>query len=109
MNKYTIKYRKWLKEHGSDAANRYRRASRDRKQAWLNGLKDKPCKDCKRRYPPECMDFDHVKGKRGGIGTMAGLRREVILAEIKKCELVCANCHRIRTKRRQYGRGRRVQ
>ena len=28
---------------------------------------------------------------------LTGFRRETILDEIRKCELVCANCHAVRT------------
>lgn len=81
------------------------KAQADRKYArfrlWLDGLKDKPCADCRTKYPPECMDFDHVVGpKLFKIGDSVGRTRETTLAEIAKCELVCANCHRIRTKER---------
>jgi hypothetical protein len=46
------------------------------------------------------MDFDHVMGdKAGGIGQMvsSGFPLARIRAEIAKCEVVCAVCHRIRT------------
>jgi hypothetical protein len=73
----------------------------------VNKLKDRPCKDCKRKYPPYVMDFDHVKGRKAfaiGDGLRTGKSFEKIVAEIKKCELVCSNCHRIRTHtRRQKG------
>jgi len=46
------------------------------------------------------MEFDHVKDKKVySIGNM-GTRRYGWLAlinEIEKCEIVCSNCHRIRT------------
>ena len=71
-------------------------------QAWLNELKAEPCVDCGDVFPPECMDFDHVRGQKlFGIGLMGTRRRDVVLAEIAKCELVCANCHRIRTRQRE--------
>jgi hypothetical protein len=50
------------------------------------------------------MDFDHVSGKKeNNVGTMVahGWNRDRVLAEIAKCDLVCANCHRIRTKKRK--------
>jgi len=62
-------------------------------------LKSKPCKDCKRRFPPCCMDFHHVRGKkRFEIGDrVCNLPFSRLQKEIKKCEVICANCHRIRT------------
>jgi hypothetical protein len=68
---------------------------------WLLSLKrGLPCTDCGRSYPPQVMQWDHVPGalKLGDISTgFAGRSRDEILAEIAKCELVCANCHAIRT------------
>ncbi len=63
-----------------------------------------PCIDCTTIYPPECMDFDHVRGEKvNNVGTMVthGWSWEKIATEIEKCELVCANCHRIRTRKRR--------
>lgn len=65
-------------------------------------VKSEPCADCGNHYPPECMDFDHVRGKKlFNIGTSyTRYSMEKLLAEIEKCDIVCANCHRIRTKNR---------
>jgi len=46
------------------------------------------------------MQWDHLPGahKLGNLSTtLRGRSREEILEEIAKCELVCANCHAIRT------------
>jgi hypothetical protein len=67
-------------------------------KSWINDLKANPCLDCGRTYPPEAMDFDHVNGdKEAGIAQMWSWGRDKVLAEIAKCELVCANCHRERS------------
>ncbi len=57
-----------------------------------------PCIDCG-EADAVCLEFDHVRGpKRGNIGTMLGDHSwETIEAEIAKCEVRCANCHRRRT------------
>jgi hypothetical protein len=84
-----------------------RRETKTRKRVWLNALKDKPCWDCKHKFPPECMDWDHVRGEKlfcVGYADVQAISRVRVLAEIKKCELVCANCHRIRTTRRARAR-----
>ena len=52
------------------------------------------------------MDFDHVNGdKLDDIFAMRmrTVSREAIAAEIAKCEVVCANCHRARTHMRRIG------
>lgn len=71
--------------------------------ALLAKLKSRPCLDCKRRYPPYVMDFDHVKGRKSfqvSIARRLWVSVARILKEIAKCELVCANCHRERTHKR---------
>jgi hypothetical protein len=75
---------------------------RQRRQ-WLRELKtDKPCTDCGRIFAPEAMEWDHRPGtvKLFEISMMAGRSRKLILEEIAKCDLVCANDHAIRTRTR---------
>ena len=61
-----------------------------------------PCADCGNKYPPECMEFDHLRDKKGYISDMIRTEaREALLEELEKCELVCANCHNIRTAARR--------
>jgi hypothetical protein len=45
------------------------------------------------------LDFDHLKDKRYNVSRMIhdGFSWAAIKKEIAKCEVVCANCHRIRT------------
>jgi hypothetical protein len=49
------------------------------------------------------MDFDHREGEKKLFGLNSVTRRTipVILREIQKCDVVCANCHRERTHQRQ--------
>lgn len=71
-------------------------------KAWMAAIKADPCADCGGRFPPECMDFDHVRGEKiRGVAQMMHYSKARLCAEILKCELVCANCHRTRT----YGYG----
>ena len=52
------------------------------------------------------MHFDHRPGeiKEFEIGfAVRGYSRRRILAEIAKCDLVCANCHAVRIYRRRIG------
>ena len=82
-----------------------RKRNEVRKKDWLQwnrALKaNKPCTDCGQIFHPVCMHWDHLPGyiKSGNISQMVGLAisREIILEEIAKCELVCANCHALRT------------
>ena len=68
---------------------------------WVSEIKESsPCTDCGNFFPYYVMDFDHVHGKKtDGIARLArgyGGKKK-LLEEIEKCELVCSNCHRIRT------------
>jgi hypothetical protein len=56
-----------------------------------------PCVDCGER-DPIVLEFDHLRDKAFTIGQALAKRSwQSILDEIKKCEVVCANCHRRRT------------
>lgn len=59
------------------------------------------CKDCGNSNPI-VLEFDHLPGteKKFNIAkAVSGSTRswKSIQSEIDKCEIVCANCHRIRT------------
>ena len=77
------------------------------RRARVDVLKDRPCHDCGQTFPPECMDFDHRDGTTKADNVSRLLHSwPALLAEIAKCDLVCANCHRIRTRRRLHVRTR---
>lgn len=72
---------------------------------WLDSLKSGvPCKDCGEVFPEFVMHWDHLPGhdKVAAVSRLAREKsRELVLAELAKCELVCANCHAIRTSERR--------
>lgn len=72
-----------------------------RNYALIEELKSVPCKDCGVPYPPVVMDFDHLPGyvKHRKLSDMAKAQysEEAIRREAAKCDVVCANCHRLRT------------
>jgi hypothetical protein len=60
-------------------------------------FKDHPCVDCG-ETDPVVLEFDHTADKSFDIcQKLIDTTWERILAEIEKCEVVCANCHRRRT------------
>jgi hypothetical protein len=72
--------------------------------AYLRSLKERPCADCGQQFPHWIMDFDHTRGEKKfciGDGYFRLAPKEVVDAEIAKCDVVCANCHKDRTWRRQ--------
>ncbi len=83
--------------------NRERRIERkERRRAairrWLYTYKDQHCEctRCEEDRPP-CLDFHHPDEKEQGIATMVvnGYSKESIRAEIDRCIVLCANCHRL--------------
>jgi hypothetical protein len=84
-----------------------KRAARHRRTEWLRQLREGiPCTDCRNVYPFFVMHWDHLPEfqKLGEIsGSLRNHAAAKILAEIGKCELVCANCHAIRTYNRFHG------
>jgi hypothetical protein len=67
--------------------------------------KNKKCIDCGFdgfNYP-EVLEFDHLRDKEFDVSmhTKYTSSLERIQKEMEKCELVCANCHRIRTVNRK--------
>lgn len=67
---------------------------------YVHNLKNNPCMDCGGRFHPVCMDFDHRDPiiKTRNIASMVGrCSLDTIKTEIAKCDLVCSNCHRLRT------------
>ncbi len=54
------------------------------------------CSVCKGKFPLPVYDFHHINDKKDDIARMFNYCSEQeILDEIKKCVLLCANCHRI--------------
>lgn len=91
--KAVVRRQRYVATHREELA-----IKRDARKKLLHELKDHPCTDCKQSFPPYVMDFDHVRGvKLGAPGMMVFGDFDKFLEEIAKCELVCANCHRIRT------------
>lgn len=71
---------------------------------YIQDLKSNtPCMDCKESFPYYVMDFDHVRGqKHKNVSELiVTLSKKKIDEEIAKCEIVCSNCHRVRTHQRK--------
>jgi hypothetical protein len=54
------------------------------------------CIDCGYNEHPAALDFDHVRGEKL-LNVSAAKSIAQAKAEIEKCEVRCANCHRLRT------------
>lgn len=108
----------WRRANPPTAARRLELAEAQRVRAaacrsYVRQVKSEPCVDCRQAFPWYVMQFDHRKGHRGqGDSTVAALvsqgSLERLKAEIAKCDLVCANCHCIRTHLRAVEQGKRI-
>jgi hypothetical protein len=81
--------------------------TREKRKEIIREIKESsPCVDCNISYPYYVMHFDHLDSKTkidkiSNLVQVAGIK--IALDEINKCDLLCANCHSIRTWKRQHG------
>lgn len=93
-NAYTREHYKNNKQYYVDKARRHDNRIKEK----VRQAKEKPCTDCGVQYPYYVMQFDHLGDKAFNIAhRAAGGAWADLENEIAKCEVVCANCHAIRT------------
>jgi hypothetical protein len=78
---------------------RISRTNDENKRKLYAYLSSHPCVDCG-QTDIRCLEFDHVRGNK--TTTISDLIKNAaswstIEAEIAKCEVRCANCHRLKT------------
>jgi L-lysine 2,3-aminomutase len=93
------------KQKGREHFNTYSKLKRsERRKYVLDYLATHPCIDCG-ETDPIVLDFDHRDGeeKKGNVASFVGGVRafDVLIAEMAKCDVRCANCHRRRTAKQQ--------
>jgi len=83
-----------LEKYKSDARKRY-----DYNAEILNEIRKLPCADCGKSYPWYIMEFDHIdpSTKKSQVSAIKSCSLFKLIREIVKCDVVCANCHRVRT------------
>ena len=96
-----LRCRKFAKENPK-ALKALRENTRElyrKRKAQLVAYKGGVCKDCGGVFSPCCYHFDHREpaNKTAGIAQLMHRPTEEAKAEADKCDLVCANCHAIRT------------
>ena len=75
---------------------------------FVRECKSNPCVDCGNTYPYYVMDYDHRDpGQKTNEISRLQVNRSLskLKEEIAKCDLVCSNCHRIRTHMRSWPDG----
>jgi hypothetical protein len=99
-------FRAYFRARGDKHRRQAMEAKRKRMQVLRDYLDEylavHPCADCG-LTDPRILEFDHLEDKMEDIGIL--WRRGRALSELKlevaKCEVVCVNCHRRRTARRE--------
>jgi hypothetical protein len=83
-----------------ERGRRNKKKYRDQALVWvLNYLQSHPCKDCGEK-DLVVLEFDHRQGEKkdGDVSTMISrMSLERVKAEVAKCDVRCANCHRRKT------------
>lgn len=92
-----FKIMQFWRKRNTKKVNELNKRSRDKRQQWINSIKNSPCMDCGKQYPPYIMQFDHRDRSQKVCTIYAAQSIKRIKEEIKKCDLVCANCHCERT------------
>ena len=85
---------------------RNKNRQRKRLRTILLEIKQRPCQDCGGSFHPWVMELDHRDDtiKEAAVADLVskGCTDARLLEEIEKCDVMCANCHRMRTYRRLY-------
>lgn len=79
------------------------RRSTLKKKAIVAEAKARPCTDCGGTFPAVAMDLHHrdPSQKEFGVAQFGKVGVKRLVAEITKCDPLCACCHRIRHAREQ--------
>lgn len=89
-------WRKWYRANAKRKLG-WQKRRRDEIRAWWRELKATKCCERCGETEPDCLHFHH-KDPATKASTLAeaifhAWSRERILAEVAKCEVLCANCH----------------
>ena len=100
-----VSRKEYHRQYRKDNKQRLRWQEHVRAIEWrkklLNIVGSGKCKDCGNE-DYRVLQFDHIEDKVCNVAHYINKNWEKALAEAKKCEVVCANCHTIRTYERRY-------
>ena len=97
-------YKNNSERHKSRVAVRNKRITKELQSIMLEYLLS-GCIDCEEKNLI-VLDFDHVKGEKISAVSMLmrmAVSENTLRKEIEKCEVRCANCHRMKTEERNPG------
>jgi hypothetical protein len=83
----------------------YHTERRDKRRRAIDAYKlERGCIDCGYRGSAVALDLDHTdpSAKVKGVSEMVNHSWKSVLAELSKCDVRCANCHRVKTHRKNH-------
>lgn len=91
LNNYTKEHYQKNKQKYKDKAAKYRLKVKNKLKNYKSNLFCVVCKESESC----CLDFHHINDiKLDNISNLLNTSWEIIKKEIKKCIVLCANCHR---------------
>jgi hypothetical protein len=87
-------------ERNSDLVKQKSKEKKESMKRFVDAVKSFPCQDCESFWPVCAMQLDHREPsqKVKQVSTIINFGSwSKTVEEIMKCDLVCANCHAIRT------------
>ena len=89
-------------EHKKETIKRKKKVIFENRKLLYDHYSSHPCIDCGEK-DPMVLELDHIKDKDMAVSKAVGRgwSKERVLAEIAKCEVRCANCHRRKTAKQQ--------
>ena len=104
-----LRARKWYEENKELCTLRSRKskikAMARNRRVVLEYLVEHPCVDCGLE-DVRVLEFDHVRGEKTRSVcqlSFSGVGVARLLAEVEKCDIRCANCHRVKTRSGGWG------
>jgi hypothetical protein len=101
------KMRSWRLKHPEQNKETYNNRRREKKE-WLDLIRSVGCSKCSEK-DPACIDFHHRDPSKKDVNISVAVAHwsiEKLQEEIKKCDLLCCNCHRkLHAKEREIAAG----
>ena len=108
QREYDKKYREGNREKIAEYARKYREENREYTNKCKRGYNKKKKAICVEYLGGKCvkcgtterLEFDHIKreGKKYEIGSKLSSNFDILKEELDKCQLLCYDCHKIKTK-----------
>lgn len=89
-------FRCYMRTWATDKDTKFRRTARE---YLAEAKRNAVCADCGGTFDPVAYHFDHVPDRGPKLFNVANCDVSIdrLKAEIAKCDIVCANCHAVRT------------